>query len=449
MRNQDDSCGSTKTGSTGTRTSKTRTNNWTWRARAGWTARTLALALLLLGGLACATAPRAATPPADQRPIVILISLDGWRHDYLARAEVPTLRALAAQGVRSEGLIPAFPSKTFPNHYTIVTGLYPQNHGIVSNTMLDPAIGPDRFTMSSATAKDSRWWGGEPLWVTAEKQGQRSASMFWPGSEVEVGGVRPSHWKPYEDAYPHRDRVNQVLDWLKLPVADRPTFITLYFSEVDTVGHNAGPDSPLVLEAAARLDAEVAALTTGVRALGLDALVHYVIVSDHGMSQLSNERVIVLDDYLDMNTVTTLDGSPVIGLSPRTGSADDIVAALKGKHPQLSVYKREDMPEHLHYRTHSRIPPVIAMVADGWTLASRTQVLGWQKDGRVLGGAHGYDTNTKSMQGLLIATGPQFRAGVVVPPMQNIHLYEMMARILGLKPAANDGARSATAGFFR
>lgn len=356
---------------------------------------------------------------------------------------------MAAQGGRSEGLIPAFPSKTFPNHYTIVTGLYPEHHGIVSNTMLDPAIGTERFTMSSATAKDSRWWAGEPLWVTAEKQGQRSASMFWPGSEVEIGGVRPSHWKPYEDAYPHRDRVNQVLDWLKLPGANRPTFITLYFSEVDTVGHSAGPESSRVLESAARLDAEIAALTAGVRALGLESLVHYVVVSDHGMSQLSTERVIVLDDYLDMATVTTIDGSPVIGLSPRTGTVDDIVSALKGKHPHLSVYRREETPPHLHYRTHPRVPPVIALADDGWTLASRTQVLGWQKDGRKLGGAHGYDPNTKSMQGLLIVSGPQFRTGEVTPPIQNIHLYEMMSRVLGLTPAPNDGSLSATDGFFR
>jgi hypothetical protein len=151
---------------------------------------------LLRSGIVRGDAVAIACGPAA-RPIVILISLDGWRYDYLARAEAPTLRAMAEQGVRSEGLIPSFPSKTFPNHYTIVTGLYPENHGIVSNTMIDPAIGPERFTMSSATAKDSRWWGGEPLWVTAEKQGQRSASMFWPGSEVEIGGVRPSHWKPY------------------------------------------------------------------------------------------------------------------------------------------------------------------------------------------------------------------------------------------------------------
>lgn len=382
------------------------------------------------------------------RPIVILVSIDGWRHDYLDRAEAPALRALAGEGVRSEGLIPSFPSKTFPNHYTIVTGLYPENHGIVANTMVDPTIGPDRFTMSSATARDSRWWGGEPLWVTAEKQGQRSASMFWPGSEVEIGGVRPSHWKPYEDNYPHRDRVHQVLDWLRLPDAERPTFITLYFSEVDTIGHRNGPESTEVLEAAARIDAEMAALVAGVRDLGLDDAVHYVIVSDHGMAQLSRERVVVLDDYIDMSTVETIDGSPIIGFSPRSGTVDDIVSALDGKHPRMAVYRREDTPEHLHYRNNPRIPPVLALADDGWMLARRGQVKGWSAD-REFGGAHGYDTAFTSMQGLLIVAGPSFKRGEVIPPIENVHLYEMMARVLGLTPAPNDGSRAATAGLFR
>jgi len=420
-----------KMDSMATRISKTRTNN---RSAARRALSAVLLAVLAVGALG-------AFQPA--RPIVILVSLDGWRHDYSHRANVPAIKALAEAGVRSEGLIPTFPTKTFPNHYTIVTGLYPQNHGIVSNTMVDPSIGPERFTMSSATARDSRWWSGEPLWVTAEKQGQRAASMFWPGSEVEIGSVRPSHWKPYQDDFPHRERVNQVLDWLRLPESERPTFITLYFSLVDTVGHNRGPESTEVLAACAELDVEIAALVEGVRALGLSSRVHYVIVSDHGMSQLSNSRIITLDDYLDMSQVQTIDGSPVIGLSPRPGSSmtnDAIVAALRGKHPRLTVYKREEMPAHLHYRTHHRIPPVIAMVDDGWTLASRPQVLGWQKDGRVLGGAHGYDTNLVSMQGLFIATGPQFRRGVVVPPVQSIHVYELMARVLGLTPAPNDGS---------
>lgn len=430
-----------KTDSTGTRIWKTPAADISSEAPL----RVLFVLLVLLAAAVGACGPVA-------RPIVILISLDGWRYDYLARADAPTLRAMAEQGVRSEGLIPTFPSKTFPNHYTIVTGLYPENHGIVSNTMIDPAIGPERFTMSSATAKDSRWWGGEPLWVTAEKQGQRSASMFWPGSEVEIGGVRPSHWKPYQDDFPHRDRVNQVLDWLRLPEAERPTFITLYFSEVDTIGHRNGPESREVLESAARLDTEIAALVTGVRELGLDSRVHYVVVSDHGMSQLSNTKIVTLDDYLDMSQVQTIDGSPVMGLSPRAGSAltdEAIVAALSGKHPALTAYTRAETPAHLHYRKHNRIPPVIAMVDDGWTLATRAQVEGWNQDGRILGGAHGYDPALTSMQGLLIVAGPQFKRGEVVPPIENIHLYDLMARVLGLTPAPNDGARAASAGLFR
>lgn len=428
-----------KTDSTATRTSRTR------RADSGRRLAAPVTLVLLAALLGLAALPAACRTTAQ--PIVILVSIDGWKHDYLARADAPTLRALAGRGVRSEGLIPVFPTKTFPNHYTIVTGLYTEHHGIVANTMDDETIG-ERFTMSSATAKDSRWWGGEPLWVTAEAQGLRTASMFWPGSEVEIKGVRPTHWKPYDDDYPHRDRVNQVLEWLRLPAPERPAFITLYFSEVDTVGHRQGPESQAVLEAAARIDVEMAALVDGVRALGLDDLVHYVIVSDHGMAQLSADRVIVLDDYLDMRTVQTIDGSPVIGLVPRTGTADDIVAALRGKHPHLSVYRREETPAHLHYRAHPRIPPVLAVADDGWTLATRAQVDGWQPD-RVFGGAHGYDPALKSMQGLLIVAGPSFRQGVVVPPIENIHLYEMMARVLGVTPAPNDGTREATRAFFR
>ena len=179
-------------------------------------------------------------------PIVVLISFDGWRWDYIDRAEVPHLRALAARGVRADGLIPAFPSKTFPNHYTLVTGLYPERHGIVSNVIVDPGF-PERFTMTSQTAKTARWWGGEPLWNTAMLQGRRAASMFWPGSEAPIGGLRPTYWRPYNEAMPNAARVAQVLEWLALPADRQPAFITLYFSDVDTAGHAHGPDSAEVM----------------------------------------------------------------------------------------------------------------------------------------------------------------------------------------------------------
>lgn len=442
-----------KTDSTATPISKTRTNNlevagFSPRRNARAKARALQASAVIVVTVLCAAWAAVTVVAQAPRPILILVSLDGWRHDYLDRAKTPRLNALAAAGVRSEGLIPSFPSKTFPNHYTIVTGLYPEHHGIVSNNMLDATIG-ERFSMSAPTARDSRWWGGEPLWVTAQKQGQIAASMFWPGSEVEIGGVRPAHWKPFDDNFPNRQRVQQVLDWLALPERERPSFITLYFSDVDTAGHSFGPDSVEVLETAASLDEEIGALVDGVNAMGaLADRVHYVIVSDHGMSQNSPERVIVLDDYIDMRTVDMIDTSPVAGFWPRSGTAEDIYLALKDKHPSFAVYRRSEVPAHLHYSTHPRIPPVIGIAADGWSVGSKTITDQWESGARRLGGNHGYDPTLRSMRGLFIATGAQFRKGVRVPPVENINLYSMMARVLGLKPAPNDGQTRATAGVF-
>ena len=438
-----------KTASTATPTSKIRTS----RAPA-LVIRVLAT-LLVVATLADACASTVQGPfdsPAArsgqaQKPIVILISLDGWRWDYLERAQVPRLRALARAGVRSEGLIPPFPSKTFPSHYTIVTGLYPEHHGIVSNNMLDPEIG-ERFGMSAPTAKDTRWWGGEPLWITAQKQGQIAAAMFWPGSDVEINGSRPKYWRLYDTEFPNRNRVQEVIRWLRLPEAERPTFITLYFSDVDSVGHRAGPESTEVLEAAAGLDRDVGALLDGVTALNLSSVVHYVIVSDHGMSQTSLERLIPIDDYLDPATVDLIDTSPVLGVWPRTITVDEAYRALKDKHPALAVYKREDVPKELRFSSNPRIPPVIGIAADGWTVTTKSQRTEWRETGRRMGGQHGYDPRLRSMHGLFIASGPQFRKGVTVPAFENVHLYEMMARVLGLTPAANDGRADVTAGFF-
>jgi predicted AlkP superfamily pyrophosphatase or phosphodiesterase len=357
------------------------------------------------------------------------------------------LRALARAGVRAEGLIPPFPSKTFPSHYTIVTGLYPEHHGIVSNNMIDARIG-ERFSMSAPTAQDTRWWGGEPLWVTAERQGQRAASMFWPGSDVVIKGMRPSFWQKYDGEVPNRDRVNQVLRWLQLPPAERPTFVTLYFSDVDGAGHRNGPESVEVLEAAAQLDREIGALIDGVNALRLQSLVHYVIVSDHGMSQTSLERLIPIDNYLDPATVDLIDLTPVTGVWPRTITAEEAYRALKDRHPALAVYKREDVPAELHFNAHPRIPPVIGIAADGWTVTSRAEVTEWQQTARRMGGSHGYDNRLRSMHGLFIASGPQFRIGVTVPAFENVHLYAMMTRVLGLTAAENDGRAEVTAGLF-
>jgi predicted AlkP superfamily pyrophosphatase or phosphodiesterase len=381
-------------------------------------------------------------------PIVVLISFDGWRWDYITRAKVPHIQALESRGVRAEGLIPVFPAKTFPNHYTIVTGLYPEHHGIVSNAMVDPAIG-ERFTLSSETAKDARWWGGEPIWVTAIRQGRRSASMFWPGSEVLIGGLRPTYWKPFDTTLPNGARVKQVLDWLALPADQQPSFVTLYFSEVDQSGHDAGPESPEVLVAASHLDEALGELVSGVEKLKLTDRTTFVVVSDHGMSQLSDSRVVFLDDYVDVSDVDVIEWTPMLALAPRAGSVDNVYQALKDRHPALTVYKREETPAALRYRDNPRIAPIIGLLDEGWTLTTHGRLAGRRAAGRRLAGDHGYDSKHRSMHGLFVAAGPRVVRGLHAPAFEAVHVYELLAEILGLSPVKNDGDPNVTRTFLR
>ena len=410
----------------------------------------MALAFALTA--ACATAippfPAVAPPAPDAKPILVLISLDGWRWDYLQRLKTPHLKALADRGVLSQGLIPSFPSKTYPNHYTIVTGLYPEHHGIVSNNMIDLSISDELFTMSAPIARDARWWGGEPMWVTAITQGLRASSMFWPGSEAEIAGVRPTDWMPYEHTKPNGDRVQQVLMWLARPAAERPSFITLYFSDVDSAGHTYGPGARETLAAAEGLDHYIGRLMDGIAALGLRDQTTVIVVSDHGMSLQAVERKIFVDDYLDMRSVEVIDWSPVLHLRPRSGTVDDVYRALANKHRAMAVYRRQDVPRELHYSSNPRIAPVIAIAQDGWEITTRQRFNDLPAGSRS-GGNHGYDPRTMSMHGLFVAAGPMLREGIVVPRFENVHIYELMCRILGLRPAKNDGDAAITAGWMR
>ena len=397
----------------------------------------LAILALLLLGVGC----RGAQPTAP--PILLLISFDGWRADYSQRVATPNLDALAARGVRADSLTPVFPAQTFPNHYTIVTGLYPEHHGIVANTMDDPAIG-ERFTLSSATARDPRWWSGEPLWTTVAKQGGRAASMFWPGSEVAIGGVQPTYWFPYDGTRPNDERVDQVLEWFAQPEAMRPSFMTLYFSDVDDAGHREGPESRAVADAVARLDALLGRLVSGIRQLDLLPRTTIVVVSDHGMSQLDENRVIFLDDYLDPAQVSIVEWSPLLGVNARSGEDRKVYAALKDKHPSMHVFLRDETPPAFHYRSHHRIPAILAQADDGWTITSHARFAQDRARGRRMGGAHGFDPSLPSMRALLVAAGPRLRSGVRVPALGSVHLYDLFCEILGVTPAPNDGDPAVT-----
>ncbi len=398
--------------------------------------RTVLGLLMLLAALGC----RPSTPPPSDRPILILISIDGWRWDYLERFAPPTLSRLAAEGVRSEGLIPQFPSKTFPNHYTIVTGLTLAHHGIVSNNMRAPDI-PGAYAMSNRDVlADPRWWGGDPIWNTAERQGLIAAPMFWPGSEAPIGGRHATFWRPFDDDLSNADRVSQLLAWLRLPEGERPSFLTLYISDVDNAGHTFGPDAQQTRAAALGADRSVGELVAGVAAAGLADRVNYVIVSDHGMAALSRDRMIVVDDYIDPATADIVDWAPVLGLSPKDGDVDKMYAALKDKHPHLQVYRRDDIPPVYGLAGHPRVPPVVGIADEGWYITSRSEATRWEQHERDSpGGTHGYDARARSMQGLFIAAGPGLRRGLITGPLENIHLYNLMCAVLGLNPSPNDG----------
>lgn len=404
----------------------------------------------LLIGLVCLLAACRPAPLPAERAIVILVSIDGFRADYLDRYQAPTIAALAAKGVRAEGLIPQFPSKTFPNHYTIVTGLRLASHGIISNNMRSTEI-PGEFSMSNRDViTDPRWWGGEPIWNTAELQGRVAASMFWPGSETLINGRHATFWMPFDDDLPHRERVNRLLEWLKLPDGKRPSFLTLYYSDVDSAGHNRGPESDQVAQAVAAVDRSIGELVDGVAAIGLADRVHYVLVSDHGMAALSPDRVIVLDNYLDVSTVDIVDMEPVLAVSPKDGDVERVYAALKGKHPRLAVYRRDEIPVEYGLAFHPRLPAVIGIADEGWNIASQRTVQRWgESDRHPPMGTHGYDGRLRSMHGLFVAAGPRIKNGVMVKPFENIHIYEFMCAVLGLTPAKNDGDPSVTRDMLR
>jgi predicted AlkP superfamily pyrophosphatase or phosphodiesterase len=401
------------------------------------------LVAALLVALLCSAIGRAWQQPAGDSPeaVVILISFDGWRWDYEAKYGAPNVRRLIARGVRAESLIPSFPSKTFPNHYTLVTGLYPGHHGIVANNIKDPATGR-RFSISNRReVQDPLWWGGEPLWVQVQKGGRQAAAMFWPGSEAPIGGVRPRYWFPFDEGLPGNARVDQVLAWLSLPATTRPAFITLYLEDVDTAAHAAGPDSRAVRDAIRRVDGYLGRLLRGLEQRRLLDTVNIVLTSDHGLAETSMDRVVVLDDYLSLDDVDVVDLNPTLGLFPVAGREEAVYAALVDAHPRLKVYRRAETPPHWHYRDHPRIPPIVGTVDEGWQILRRGSVAE-RIARRLLGprGEHGYDPQAaRSMHGLFVAAGPAFRERTVVPSFENVHVYNALAAALGVMPAPNDG----------
>lgn len=397
-------------------------------------ARLLALLLFTLDFCFSQTQPQEIP---NLRPSILLISIDGFRWDYAQRIPTPNLHRLMKKGVSADALIPSFPTKTFPNHYSIVTGLYPEHSGIAANDMWDDSIGK-KFSMGDREqVQNAAWWRGEPIWVTAEKAGQKTSALFWPGSEAPIEGVRPTYWLPYEpnQKMTHNQRLATFFSWLEKPAAERPTFFTLYFSDVDTAGHDFGPLSPEVRNSVQKVDATIGNLLAGLEQRGVLDKVNIIVVSDHGMVAVDPKKNIFVDYYIDLSQVRIAAWTPVLTLS--AGDNTDAIIAKLGKAPHMKVYRKEDVPARLHYNDSDRIPPIVAIADPGWTITSHKRFTEKKKPTR---GEHGYDNAVKDTWGIFIAHGPAFRSGMRIRPFENIHIYSAMCSILGLQPAPNDGS---------
>lgn len=401
----------------------------------------LVLSILLAGARVFASSPGATPPP------LLLISLDGFRADYcdLYPAETSHLRALRSDGASAAALISVYPSNTFPNHYSIVTGLYPAHHGIINNDFFDPARGEFFHYNRAAISGDGTWWGGEPIWVTAIKQGRRSACAFWPGSDAAIQGIRPTFWHPYDYSIPFEKRLDELLSWLSVAPAQRPAVTTFYLEETNSVGHRFGPHSPEIRGAVKLLDERVGMIVDRLRQAGIAA--NIIVVSDHGMTECTPQQVVLFDDYFDLKKVQIDFSETAAGLRPLAGADAAAVFASVSRMPHVHAYHGDAMPPRFHLTANPRIPPIWLVPDEGWCIMSRENFTKYQS--HFDRGQHGYDPALPSMHALLIAHGPSIRPGVRIPAVANIHLYNLMCAATGLKPAANDGDDRLVRAFLR
>lgn len=378
--------------------------------------------------------PQSSGQEEDVNPL-LLVSVDGLMNEFIERNETPNFDRFLSSGVKPEYLVPVFPTKTFPNHWTIVTGLYVENHGMIANSFYDYKL-DEQFSYGPPEGQnDERWWGGEPIWTTVEKQGKTAATFFWPGSEASIGGVRSSRWVDYDGSVPDSTRIDSVMSWMDPSGDVQADLGTLYFSFVDSRGHTYGPDSPEVDEAVVYLDDLLGYLLARVEAAELQDQLNIMLVSDHGMAELSDKKVIFLDEMINMNDVDVVDWSPVAMLRPAEGKTDDIYNTLKAGEENYRVYLRDELPGRFHFKDHYRIPEIIMIADVGYSITNRD----YFEDGGVNGGAHGYDNLAPEMRSFMAAMGPAFKQNEMVSPVESVHLYELMAYLLQLDPAENDG----------
>jgi predicted AlkP superfamily pyrophosphatase or phosphodiesterase len=363
---------------------------------------------------------------------VVLVSLDAFRWDYNKLYNTPNLNQLAKDGVNAERMIASFPTNTFPNHYSIATGLYPDHHGLINNSFAAPDLGLYYRMGDRSAVENPAFYGGEPVWVTAEKQGAKAASFFWVGSEAAVGGIHPTYWKKYDGSIGFEARIDTVIKWLSYPSAKRPELVTLYFDEPDATSHDFGPGSAETRKVVEHLDSLMGTLRKKLAALPDAKKINLIILSDHGMAAVSSERYVNIKAFVPERMIASVSGSnPVFMINPAEGKSDSILILLKNA-KGLKAWKG-DLPAKWNFGTNQRIPEIVVVADSSWSIGTRAG------GASIRGGAHGYDNYNSDLFSIFYAAGPAFKKNYKFKELNNVDVYNLICKILELKPAPNDG----------
>jgi alkaline phosphatase D len=378
-----------------------------------------------------------------ERNYVLLVSFDAFRWDYPVIYNTPNLDKLASDGVRAEKLISSFPTNTFPNHYAIATGLYPDHNGLVNNSFFAPDLNLSYRIGDRSAVENPDFYFGEPIWVTAQKQGLKAASFFWVGSEAPVKGMHPAYWKRYEEGIDYSQRIDTVIKWFGYPESRRPRLVTLYFDEPDATSHDFGPVSPETGEVVNLLDSLLGVLRHKLSALSFAKKINIIVLSDHGMAHVSSARYINLKNIVpDRMIGTVCGGNPVYHIKPREGKADSVLYLIN-RTEGVKAWRKENLPERWHYGSSPRIPEIVAVADSSWYLGNRPFF------GTLNGGAHGYDNLNPDMFAIFYAAGPDFKRNYTVKDLYNVDIYNLICTILKIDPAVNDGRISRIMGMLK
>ncbi|XP_028676877.2 ectonucleotide pyrophosphatase/phosphodiesterase family member 1-like [Erpetoichthys calabaricus] len=381
-------------------------------------------------------------PPGFSQPPVILFSLDGFRSEYLERKtiKVPAIKKLKSCGVSPSYMIPVYPTKTFPNHFTIVTGLYPESHGIIDNRMYDPSRNAS-FSLKDKEKFVPSWYLGEPVWLTAKFNGLKSGTYFWPGSDVNISGSFPDKYLIFNKSKDFEERLYTILHWLALPKGERPDFYTLYLDEPDTSGHRYGPSSRQVEDALKRVDKIVEMLMDGLKQMKLHKCANIVLVSDHGMEESTCEKAVILSNFIPNTDDFVMRTGAAGRLMPKdlsvynTYDYKHLMDSLtcKTSDQSFTPYMKENLPKRFHYAHSPRIGPLNFYTKAGWQAGLVA------KDVYCSGGFHGSDNLFRNMRAIFIGYGPLFKFKTEVEPFENIEVYNLLCDLLNIVPAQNNG----------